>query len=92
MMRDEIGAVKLHLLRSLARSQRAAARIVECAADQAEKSEELADRLKRHIRLIEDYERILAGQMSLLLPRSVRRGSPGKPWINSEKNVLVCRK
>lgn len=92
MTREDYGKIKLHLLNSLARSQRAVARILECAADHAEQSDEFAKKIKQHIHFIETYQRILTLKMTRLMPGKVQRCPPGKPWVNREKNVLVCYK
>jgi hypothetical protein len=80
--------IKLHILVSLARSQRALARILENVADTAEASGQAADDVADNLRAISQYQRILTAKITGMLPSSSkRRGIPGEPWLNRTNGV-----
>ncbi|MCZ8513579.1 hypothetical protein O9H85_14275 [Paenibacillus filicis] len=79
---EEENRVKLHVLHSLARSQRALARIIESMADMAEGAESLSGDLGRQLEAISRYQREIAVKMIGVRIRRLRRGVPGKPWLS----------
>ncbi|MDF2671579.1 MAG: hypothetical protein K0R67_3885 [Paenibacillus sp.] len=81
--------VKLDLLQSLARSQRALARMIEALADVTEQSSETAANLKDNIHSITEYQRAMAEKvMGITLPDSVRRSKGlSQPWTNEQVGV-----
>ncbi|MNY43265.1 hypothetical protein D3C86_1782100 [compost metagenome] len=75
--------VELHMLISLARSQRALCRIIESVADQLEGSEQLANHVADNLKAISDYQRVLMMKVSNQSNRVTgKAGKPGKPWVN----------
>ncbi|KEQ26320.1 hypothetical protein [Paenibacillus tyrfis] len=89
---EEENKVKLHILHSLARSQRALARMIESMADVVEGSEEAARRLSVHVETISRYQRQLAMKMAgVRIRRRLRRGIPGKPWLGEKVRKTVIR-
>jgi hypothetical protein len=74
--------VKLHLLTSLARSQRALTRMIESCADVCEGSEDMSRRVAEHIRVIADYQQQLTEKITSIRILHLRKGPPGKPWMN----------
>ncbi|UUZ84319.1 hypothetical protein LJK88_11785 [Paenibacillus sp. P26] len=79
--RVEENRVKLHVLHSLARSQRALARMIEQMADVVEASGPTAGRLAEQIDAISRYQRVIAVKMLGVRIRKIRRGAPGKLWL-----------
>ncbi|WP_052487841.1 hypothetical protein [Gordoniibacillus kamchatkensis] len=79
----QLELIKLDMLASLARSQRALARIVESAADVAAASPETALRIAEHAEALARYQRQLALRIAGVLPRTGRRRSlhPAPPWL-----------
>ncbi|MFB6366736.1 hypothetical protein ACFCP7_22250 [Paenibacillus elgii] len=89
---EEENKVKLHILHSLARSQRALARMIESMADVVGGSEAAARNLLAHMEAISRYQRQIAVKMTGVRIRRLRRGSPGRPWLGKEVNKVVLRK
>ncbi|MFD0678896.1 MULTISPECIES: hypothetical protein [unclassified Paenibacillus] len=82
---EEENRTKLHILNSLARSQRALARIIESMADMAERSASsgtAADKLVEQLEAISRYQRQLTEKISGIRIRKFRRGVPGEPWLS----------
>ena len=77
--------IELHMLTSLARSQRALCRIIETIADQVAVSEQLAVHMAENLKTISEYQRSMIQKITKQSPRPRRLGTPGKPWIS--KNV-----
>jgi hypothetical protein len=77
--------IELHMLTSLARSQRALCRIMETIADQVTVSEQLAIQMAENLQTISEYQRSMIEKITKKSPRQRRLGTPGKPWIS--KNV-----
>ncbi|WP_248927675.1 hypothetical protein [Paenibacillus hamazuiensis] len=77
--------IKLHILTSLARSQRALTKMLEAMADICDVSGETSRRLAENIEVIGKYQRILAVKITGVSPRRVKRGIPNGPWLNREK-------
>ncbi|WP_028547593.1 hypothetical protein [Paenibacillus sp. UNC451MF] len=74
--------LKLHILKSLARSQRALAVIMESMAEVVEGSHYVAKGLVEQIESISNYQRQIAVKMIGLKIRRKKRGKPVKPWLN----------
>jgi hypothetical protein len=79
-------SIELHMLTSLARSQRALCRIIEAVADQVEGSEQLAQHLAENIEMLSKYQRTMIGKLTKLSPRTRTRtiGKLTDPWINND--------
>ncbi|CAG7647788.1 hypothetical protein ACFQI7_20640 [Paenibacillus allorhizosphaerae] len=78
---DETTRAKLHILNSLARSQRALAKIIEVMAESAE-STNAGKTLIEQIDAISRYQRQIAVKMIGIRIRRKTFGLPGKPWIH----------
>lgn len=78
---DEQDRVKLHILNSLARSQRALARMMESMADVVGQSEPAAQKLVEQIDAISRYQREVAVKMIGVKIRRRKTGAPGRPWL-----------
>ena len=74
--------IELHMLTSLARSQRALCRIIETIADQVEISDELAVHVTENLKTISEFQRSMIQKITKQSPRPRRLGTPGKPWIS----------
>lgn len=84
---EEEARTKLHILISLARSQRALSRILESVADVAEKTEPAGERLVEQMEALSKYQRQIAVKMIgiKMIGIKIRKktsGIPQKPWIN----------
>ncbi len=79
---DQQDIVKLDLLRSLARSQRALTRMLESMADSLEASRPLSRQFADHLEVIGRYQKVLTLQIMGLRIKKRRRGVPAPPWIN----------
>jgi hypothetical protein len=71
------------LLASLARSQQALARILECVADVTGSSQGTAKLLRDNVRSLTDLQETIAEAVTCLAwrRRVKRKGKPTKPWI-----------
>jgi hypothetical protein len=76
--------IELHMLTSLARSQRAICRIIETIADQVEVSEQLAVHIAENLETLSQYQRAMIQKITKQNPKPRRLGKPGKPWINKD--------
>ncbi|NHN30190.1 hypothetical protein G9U52_10130 [Paenibacillus sp. S3N08] len=76
--------IKLHLLTSLARSQRALTHMLESVADVSTNSKETAQQLADNIEVISKYQRQLTAKITgITIRRRARtQGRNGKPWLN----------
>lgn len=79
---EEEARTKLHILNSLARSQRALARILESIADVTENTGAAEQRLVEQMEAISRYQRQVAVKMLGIQIRRKTYGIPRKPWIN----------
>ncbi|TVY11840.1 hypothetical protein [Paenibacillus cremeus] len=80
---EQENRTKLHILNSLARSQRALARIMESIADVVEGTEPTAQKLAEHIEAISKYQRQLSSKMmGIRLRRKTYGRVTMKPWIH----------
>ncbi|MEK3720850.1 hypothetical protein [Paenibacillus sp. FSL H8-0034] len=92
--------IQMHMLTSIARSQRALTQILEAVADLTQKSadahissesittnpKETVQRVVDNIQQISNYQRQLTAKITgITIRRRVRvRGHNGKPWLNHE--------
>lgn len=81
--------IKVDILESLSRSQRALARIIESIADISEASEETARNLQQNIEAITRYQETLMVKLFGIRPAKVRSSPPAKPWTNASLKVLA---
>jgi hypothetical protein len=78
---DRKEQLKLNILESLARSQRALADIVEQMSGITECSPTIAKEFIRNAETITRYQKTIAARLcSVRFPR-VCRGKPGQPWL-----------
>lgn len=83
--------IKLDILRSLARSQRALSKMLECAAEFP--SSKISDKESlRQIALMSRYQQILAERITGLCFRRKQFGRPNDPWINCTVNLYKNKK
>ena len=81
-------AIKLDMLESIARSQRALAGILESVGRIAEEHDQAAADLLAHAQAISRYERMLVYKISGWKLRSVKKGKPGKPWLREQRHLM----
>ncbi|CAN7324728.1 hypothetical protein LJR153_001806 [Paenibacillus sp. LjRoot153] len=74
--------VELHMLISLARSQRALCRIMESVADHIVGSEQLTSHVADHLKTISDYQHAMMLKLANKGTRKRVSGKPSKPWKN----------
>ncbi|THF73360.1 hypothetical protein [Cohnella fermenti] len=77
---DKEWEVKLELLRSIARSQEALARILESVADVTAGSEPAASAMREHVRKLADLQAALVGAVTGQRWSAPRKGVPSPPW------------
>lgn len=82
-------ALELHMLTSLARSQRALSRIIESVADQVEASHEMSEEITQNLKAISSYQRVLICRITGFRPHKKRRGIPAPPWFTDQKEGLL---
>ncbi|WP_020617540.1 hypothetical protein [Paenibacillus daejeonensis] len=80
--------VKLELLSSLARSQRAMARILESVADVTACSSDSARALQQELRTMTRLQQAIASSIVPLRISKVQRGKPGRLWLRDGKLAL----
>lgn len=80
------------MLDSMAESHRALARMLSYAADRFP-DVKLDESFVRHLAAISDYQKAMADKLATLepglIPRKVRRGKPGAPWMT---RGAACRR
>jgi hypothetical protein len=81
--------IKVEILESLSRSQRALARIIESMADISGTSEVSAMNLQQNIEAITRYQETLMVKLFGIRPSRVRSSLPARPWTNTSMNVLA---
>ncbi|MDF2715068.1 MAG: hypothetical protein K0R28_1993 [Paenibacillus sp.] len=83
--------MKLDILESLARSQRAMARIIESAADGAEGGEPAVQKsLHKSIEAIAQYQLAIMEKMVGIRIGEVNVSPPSMPWTNQDLRVAAC--
>jgi hypothetical protein len=80
--------LELHILASLARSQRALARMIEAVADQVADSKVAAGKMIENLEMISAYQRVLVARISGIRPRTLKKGSPAPPWLAGSLSPL----
>jgi hypothetical protein len=78
---EEENKIKLDLLQSLARSQRALSLMIESMAEVVGSSNRTAQELVHQIEAISRYQREIAVKMIGVRIRKLRRGVPAQPWL-----------
>jgi hypothetical protein len=81
-------SLELHILASLARSQRALARMIEAVADQVADSKQAAGKIFENLEMISAYQRVLVVRISGIRPRTIKKGSPAPPWLAESLSPL----
>lgn len=76
-------AVKLEMIRSIARSQTALAAILESIAEVTGHSEHAARKLSENVRLLSEYQSAMCRMMSGISLNRHKEGIPSKPWLAS---------
>lgn len=79
-------SIKLELLESIAVSHKALARMLSCAADITERTGMSAVHSQDYLRVIARCQLSLVRRLTRLTFPSVRRGTPGKVWLNRRIN------
>ncbi|TMV53001.1 hypothetical protein FE783_02105 [Paenibacillus mesophilus] len=84
--------MKLDILESLARSQRAMARIIESAADAGAEGGEPAvqESLHKSIEAIAQYQLAIMEKMVGIRIGEVNASPPSMPWTNKDLRVAAC--
>ncbi|KOP64534.1 hypothetical protein AMS62_04175 [Bacillus sp. FJAT-18019] len=75
---------KIAMVSSIARSQQALASILESIAEVTAHSETTSRTLAENIRLLIDYQSVMAEMLTGIPFNRFKLGSPASPWINSE--------
>ncbi|MCD1258102.1 hypothetical protein B5M42_004515 [Paenibacillus athensensis] len=94
MMRERVTTrehIELHLLTSLARSQRALSRIVESVADQAAASDRIAKEIAGHLEALCRYQGAMITKFIGKRPVRRRSAFPAPPWLNPLSGVAASR-
>ncbi|WP_019908771.1 hypothetical protein [Paenibacillus sp. HW567] len=76
-------AVKLEMIRSIARSQAALADILESIAEITGQSELTARKLSDNIRILSQYQSSMCRMMSGISLHQPKLGIPAAPWLNT---------
>lgn len=75
-------AVKLEMIRSIARSQAALADILESIAEITGQSEQTARKLSDNIRILSQYQSSMCRMMTGISLHQPKLGIPAAPWLN----------
>ncbi|BBH18690.1 hypothetical protein Back11_00350 [Paenibacillus baekrokdamisoli] len=81
---------RIELIRSIARSQQAVARILDSVADVSEHSPEMAKSIRDNIASLTAMQLTMAetvAEMRIKMRR--RKGDPAKPWLKSDAYIPV---
>ncbi|MDF2724510.1 MAG: hypothetical protein K0Q59_4185 [Paenibacillus sp.] len=83
--------IKLDILQSLARSQRALARILESAADTsgAGSASSDDDSLRKSIEAIERHQLVIMEKLCGITLGEVKASPPAAPWTNGDMHVTA---
>lgn len=81
--------LKLDILESLARSQKALARMIENMADVTGQSDAASRELVSNAKWIGKYQIALAEKMTGMRIAYVKLGNPGKLWLNPKLKSLL---
>ncbi|HEY0828141.1 MAG TPA: hypothetical protein VGE40_08600 [Bacilli bacterium] len=75
--------IKLDILQSLARSQKALARIMESLSDVVGSSDKISEELLGNMAVISGYQKMLADRIAEIhLPKKKKCGNPANPWMH----------
>ncbi|WP_340025526.1 hypothetical protein MHI24_10235 [Paenibacillus sp. FSL K6-1096] len=75
-------AVKLEMIRSIARSQAALAAILESIAEVTGQSELTARKLSDNIRILSGYQSAMCRMLSGISLHEPKEGVPAAPWLS----------
>ncbi|WP_410514172.1 hypothetical protein PaeBR_07155 [Paenibacillus sp. BR2-3] len=75
-------AVKLEMIRSIARSQAALAAILESIAELTDHSELTARKLSDNVRILSQYQSAMCRMMSGISLHRPKTGLPAAPWLS----------
>ncbi|WNS43381.1 hypothetical protein [Paenibacillus sp. MMS20-IR301] len=75
-------AVKLEMIRSIARSQAALAAILESIAEVTGQSELTARKLSDNVRILSEYQSTMCRMISGISLHEPKQGVPAAPWLN----------
>lgn len=75
-------AVKLEMIRSIARSQAALAAILESIAEVTGQSELTARKISDNIRILSGYQSAMCRMMSGISLHEPKEGVPAAPWLS----------
>lgn len=75
-------AIKLEMIRSIARSQAALATILESIAELTGHSELTARKLSENVRILSQYQSTMCRMMSGISLNRHKTGVPAAPWLN----------
>lgn len=76
--------IKLNILSSLARSQKALSTIIENISNVTDVSKELRKQLVDNIEVISHYQRVLAIKLMGIHIVTKNKGRPMKPWLHHQ--------
>jgi len=76
---------RIELIRSVAQSQKAMARILDSVADSAELLPGMSKSICENIRLLTQLQAAMTETVTGVRIRRSKRGAPGKPWLRSTK-------
>ncbi|QYR23027.1 hypothetical protein KZ483_08920 [Paenibacillus sp. sptzw28] len=82
IVRNE-GEARIELVRSIARSQQAVARILESIADISEHSPGLSKSIRENVRSLTALQLTMAEAVSCVRMRRLKQGIPAKPWLQA---------
>lgn len=74
--------IKLDILESLARSQRAISRIIESVADVSSSSDKAANHVLENLDIITKYQHEIANKLFNIHVSHLKKGHPSAPWLN----------
>lgn len=80
--RQRENELKLDILESLAKSQRALARMIEAMADVSGDVSGFSAALRGNISILSRYQKVLAEKIVGIRVADVQRGRPGKIWLH----------
>ncbi|MBW7474520.1 hypothetical protein K0T92_07160 [Paenibacillus oenotherae] len=81
---------RIELIRSIARSQGAIARILDSIADISEHTPEVKKSIRENMRSLTAMQLTMAETVSGLRMRRVRQGSPARPWLHQGAYAPLC--
>lgn len=75
-------AIKLDMLKAIARSQTALAKIVEAVADAPMSDMTDSGEIARSLMVLAKFQQSLTEKLLIMKLHSPRTGKPGKPWLH----------